>query len=101
MITWSPVSRLGVKSGLCRLPEGVTWLQVYGVACLTGIGFTMSLFIGTLAFETPEQLDAVRIGVLMASALSGILGVAVLRRALATPAATPAAADLRNLVNQT
>ena len=44
---------LGVTSGWCRLPDGVGWAQMYGVALLTGIGFTMSLFIGTLAFQDP------------------------------------------------
>ena len=73
---------LSVRTGLCRLPDGVSWLQTYGVACLTGIGFTMSLFIGTLAFDRPEHLDAVRLGVLMASACSAVLGVIVLRRTL-------------------
>jgi NhaA family Na+:H+ antiporter len=76
-------SFLSVKLGLCRLPRGVGWKQVYGVACLTGIGFTMSLFIGTLAFDTAEQLNAVRLGVIMGSVLSTILGVVVLKRAIA------------------
>jgi NhaA family Na+:H+ antiporter len=72
---------VAVKSGLARLPTGVNWLQVYGVACLTGVGFTMSLFIGSLAFSTPEALDQVRLGVLMGSVASGLLGFAVLRMA--------------------
>jgi len=94
---------LSVRAGLCRLPDGTTWQQAYGVACLTGIGFTMSLFIGTLAFETQEQLNAVRLGVLMASACSAVLGVLVLRRALAETSrgSNPAASGLPNLVNQT
>jgi len=74
---------LSVRAGLCRLPDGMTWRHTYGVACLTGIGFTMSLFIGTLAFDTPEQLNAVRLGVLMASACSAVVGVFVLRWVLA------------------
>jgi NhaA family Na+:H+ antiporter len=41
---------VGVKLGIARLPDGVTWLQIYGVSMLAGIGFTMSLFIGSLAF---------------------------------------------------
>jgi NhaA family Na+:H+ antiporter len=63
---------------LCRLPEGVSWLQFYGLALLTGIGFTMSLFIGTLAFTDPYLLYSVRFGVLAGSLLSGVLGVSVL-----------------------
>ncbi|NVK19990.1 MAG: Na+/H+ antiporter NhaA [Methylocystaceae bacterium] len=75
-------SWVSVKAGLCRLPKGVNWMQVYGVACLTGIGFTMSLFIGTLAFDTSEQLNAVRLGVIMGSVLSTALGVFVLKRSI-------------------
>ena len=71
-----------VKLGICRLPEGTTWLQVYGVAVLAGIGFTMSLFIGTLAYAGPEQAAAVRIGVLAGSTASALFGYAVLRFAL-------------------
>lgn len=76
-------SYIGAKTGLCRLPDGVNWAKVYGVACLTGIGFTMSLFIGTLAFDSSEQLNAVRLGVLMGSILSALLGFAILRWQLA------------------
>ncbi|MEM9432188.1 MAG: Na+/H+ antiporter NhaA, partial [Pseudomonadota bacterium] len=75
-------SWIGVKSGLCRLPEGISWLQVYGIACLTGVGFTMSLFIGTLAFDNAALLNDVRLGVLLGSTLSALLGVAVLRYTL-------------------
>ena len=70
---------LGNRFGLCSLPKDVTWPQIYGVALLAGIGFTMSLFIGTLAFSDPENAKAVRLGVLSGSTLSGILGYAVLR----------------------
>ena len=75
-------SWLGVRAGLCRLPDGVHWSHVYGVACLTGVGFTMSLFIGTLAFDSADQLNAVRLGVLMGSILSALVGYLVLQRAL-------------------
>ena len=75
--TWA-----SVRLGLSRLPDGVTWLQVYGVATLAGIGFTMSLFIGTLAFADPEHAAAVRIGVLSGSTLSAVLGYLILRFAL-------------------
>lgn len=70
---------VAVKAGLAKLPEGANWTQVYGIACLTGIGFTMSLFIGTLAFDGDETLNAVRLGVLMGSIASGVLGFIVLR----------------------
>jgi len=71
-----------VRLGLARLPEGVTWPQIYGVSVLAGIGFTMSLFIGTLAFNDPAQGAAVRVGVLSGSTLSAIAGYLLLRFAL-------------------
>nr|MDJ0937512.1 Na+/H+ antiporter NhaA [Kiloniellales bacterium] len=73
---------VGVRLGLCHLPSGVTWLQIYGVALLSGIGFTMSLFIGTLAYEGPAYSAGIRLGVLGGSILSGVLGYLVLRLAL-------------------
>lgn len=74
---------IATRLRLCSLPQGASWLQFYGVSALTGIGFTMSLFIGTLAFNDPEFGARVRIGVLTASVLSALLGYAVLRYALA------------------
>lgn len=68
-------------------PQGASWRQVHGVACLCGIGFTMSLFIGSLALPEEEQY-AVRLGVLGGSALSAALAVFVLRRG-ARPARGP------------
>jgi len=82
----------GVKLGIARLPEGVTWLQIYGASLLAGIGFTMSLFIGTLAFSDPEHAAAVRIGVLTGSLFSAIAGAVVLR--LASPAAAEETEEL-------
>ena len=79
---------VGVKSGLARLPEGIGWRHVYGVACLTGVGFTMSLFIGSLAFGANDTMNAVRLGVISGSVLSGLLGYAVLRAAAPRPAAS-------------
>lgn len=71
---------LTVNSGLARLPDGVTWQHIYGLACLAGIGFTMSLFIGGLSFADPALMNAVRLGVLSGSALSAVLGYAILYR---------------------
>ena len=70
---------VAVKIGIAKLPENVRWIQIYGVGCLAGIGFTMSLFIGTLAFRDPELINQVRLGVLMGSFASAILGYTVLR----------------------
>lgn len=67
-----------VKTGLARLPSGATWAQIYGIACLAGIGFTMSLFIGGLSFSDPTLMNEVRIGVLAGSILSGLLGYVAL-----------------------
>ena len=72
---------LAVRSGLAARPDGASWLQVYGVALLTGIGFTMSLFIGMLSFADPAHAAGVRIGVITGSLLSAIAGYAILRLA--------------------
>ena len=84
---------IGVKSGLARLPEGVGWRHVYGVACLTGVGFTMSLFIGSLAFGADETMNAVHLGVISGSILSGLLGFALLRATDPQPTSTQAPAE--------
>ncbi len=72
---------LAIRMGLAKLPEGSTWVQFYGVSLLCGIGFTMSLFIGNLAFPGSAHLiDEVKVGVLIGSVLSAIAGVLVLLR---------------------
>lgn len=78
-------SWLAVRLGFARLPEGMSWSRLYGVALLCGIGFTMSLFIGSLAFERagPEYHADVRLGILVGSLLSAIVGYLVLKFALA------------------
>ena len=63
-----------------RLPEGANWYQMAGLSCLAGIGFTMSLFIGGLAFG-PETMDQVRLGVIVGSLVSMVLGLAILMAA--------------------
>ncbi len=71
---------LAVRFGIAGRLRGATWLQVYGVAMLCGIGFTMSLFIGGLAFPgKPLLVEEAKIGILMGSLLSALLGYAVLR----------------------
>jgi len=72
------VTFLMIKFGLARLPHGATWRHIYGIACLAGIGFTMSLFIGSLRYSDAALLNLVRVGVLSVSALSGIVGYIVL-----------------------
>jgi NhaA family Na+:H+ antiporter len=65
--------------GLAAMPVGASWRSLYGVSILGGIGFTMSLFIGTLAFPDPQFEAQVRLGVLAGSLLSAIVGYVVLR----------------------
>ena len=65
--------------GLATLPAGASWRRLYGVAILGGIGFTMSLFIGTLAYVDGTRASEVRLGVLAGSLLSALVGYAVLR----------------------
>ena len=71
---------LAIKAGFARLPEGASWGQLLGVALICGIGFTMSLFIGLLAFDGNVALqDEVKVGILGGSLLAGIAGALVLR----------------------
>jgi len=74
-------SWLLIASGKARLPEGAATIHFVGVAVLCGIGFTMSLFIGSLAFNTAEYLTPLRLGVVLGSALSAACGYALLRLA--------------------
>jgi Na+:H+ antiporter, NhaA family len=68
-------SWLAVKQGWCQLPQGMTWRGVSLVGCLGGIGFTMSIFIATLAFADQQLLAAAKSGVLLASIAAGIIGL--------------------------
>jgi NhaA family Na+:H+ antiporter len=69
-----------VRLRLADLPAGVGWTALHGCAWLGGIGFTMSLFIASLAFEGTALLDSSKIGILSGSILAGIVGAVVLRR---------------------
>ena len=72
-----------IRLGIAEKPEGATWVQIYGVSMICGVGFTMSLFIGSLAFEDPagDQSFAapIRLGVLCGSLLSGVVGYFLVR----------------------
>jgi len=73
-----------VKLGIVKMPPGCSWPEVWGVSILCGIGFTMSLFIGELAFEGTSEVarllrDEAKIGILTGSLISAILGYTILR----------------------
>ncbi len=70
-------SGLAVRLGWCRLPPGVSWSGVCLVGLLAGIGFTMSIFIATLAFDSAHLLGAAKLGVLLASLTAALLGLAL------------------------
>ena len=72
-------SFVAVKLGVAQMPDNANWLTIYGVSVLTGIGFTMSLFVGNLAFaENIQYIDGVKIGVLAGSLLSTVFGYFIL-----------------------
>lgn len=75
LFTW-----ICVKLRLCRLPQQTTWLNIYAIAVLCGVGFTMSLFIGTLTFtgQNLENFVSVRLGVLVATIIAGVCGYGLL-----------------------
>lgn len=75
-------SWLAVRLGLASLPRGVTWGGVLVVGCVAGIGFTMALFIGALAFTDPAMLAVAKLSVLIASAVAGVLGLLIGCKAL-------------------
>jgi NhaA family Na+:H+ antiporter len=77
---------IAIKLGLARLPDGANWGGLYGVSILCGVGFTMSLFVGSLAFENTvinkDMIFDERLGIILGSLLSGIMGYIVLYLAL-------------------
>ena len=75
-------SWLGVRTGLASLPAGITWKQVFGVAVLCGIGFTMSLLIGGLAFADLDKVFDERLGIVLGSVLAGLVGYFYLNQVL-------------------
>lgn len=78
------LSWIGIRLGLASLPEGVNWRLLHGVTLLCGIGFTMSLFIASLAFEQSQTayFGLERLGILIGSLLSGVIGYLILRISL-------------------
>jgi NhaA family Na+:H+ antiporter len=75
-------SWLAIKSGRASMPEGTNWGMIYGASLLAGVGFTMSLFVSDLAFNSELLLNEAKIGILVGSLLSGIAGYVVLQKSL-------------------
>jgi NhaA family Na+:H+ antiporter len=75
---------VAIKSGFCKLPDEVSWMQLYGAALLCGVGFTMSLFIGSLAFEETGMnlMFDERLGIIFGSLISGLFGYLMLKKSL-------------------
>jgi NhaA family Na+:H+ antiporter len=84
---------LCIKLSIAPMPKGTNWRQLYGISLLCGIGFTMSLFIGSLAFEDPSYYAPVRLGVLTGSIVCAALGYLVLRSGTAPAAARSSPSD--------
>jgi NhaA family Na+:H+ antiporter len=75
---------IAIKLGFAKMPDNVNWTLLYGVAALCGVGFTMSLFVGSLAFEqdSTSPLFQDRLGIVIGSLISGVLGYLLIRRAV-------------------
>jgi len=70
-----------VKTG-ANLPDGVSWTQIWAASALAGIGFTMSIFIGDLAFSDPEEIAEAKVAILIASIVAGAWGAFLLNKFL-------------------
>ena len=89
-------SALAVRLGIAQLPSELNWRLLAGASLLCGIGFTMSLFIGSLAFADPARIADVKLGVLLGSIVSGLFGYSLLRFATAASAEPSRSARLTN-----
>ncbi len=86
-------AKLGEVTGLAQVPKAVTWRQLAAVGVLAGIGFTVSIFISSLAFDNPAHLTEAKTAVLCASAVGGLLGYITLRNAETTARVAGAGSD--------
>lgn len=75
-------SLIATKLGWCSLPFGVRFRHIVGVGFLAGIGFTMSIFVTLLAFDSPEVINSAKLVIILTSTLSAILGYTILRSSL-------------------
>ncbi len=85
LVLGKPIGILGAvwlvtRSGIASFPDGIRWQHMIGAACLAGIGFTMSLFVASLAFTDASVLDTAKISILVASAVAGSVGLVILSR---------------------
>jgi NhaA family Na+:H+ antiporter len=76
---------VAARAGVARLPEDVSWMQVAGVAAVAGIGFTVSIFIASLAFDSGRLVQEAKAGILAASFVASVVGASLLRAALPVP----------------
>jgi NhaA family Na+:H+ antiporter len=76
---------VATRLGLAQLPTNVTWLHVLGAAAFAGIGFTVSIFIATLAYDDQTLVDQAKLGILVASLVAGSIGALILRSIEKTP----------------
>ena len=83
-------SWMTVRAGLGRLPDGVGWGQLVGIAAVAGIGFTVSLFIAGLAFDDPALVGAAKVAILAASGISALGGALLVARSASSPSSPPA-----------
>ena len=74
----SAAAWVATRTGIARLPDGVTWRHIVGGAALAGIGFTVSLFVTGLAFSAPSLISDSKVGILAGSIVAGLLGAAIL-----------------------
>ncbi|HPJ79336.1 MAG TPA: Na+/H+ antiporter NhaA [Prolixibacteraceae bacterium] len=74
------VAWLGTKAGWAELPPGLSWKNIFGVALLGGIGFTMAIFVATLAFADEALLNQAKLGIFLGSILAGLTGFFILRK---------------------
>jgi Na+:H+ antiporter, NhaA family len=76
---------IAARARIARLPEGVGWMQLTGVAAVAGIGFTVSIFIASLAFDAERLARQAKVGILAASFIASVLGAILLRAAPSSP----------------
>lgn len=82
-------SAIAVRLGIGRLPAGATWRHMLGLSTVAGVGFTVALFVTSLSFDAPGAGDAAKIGILVGSAVAGVLGYTCLRTTSGSAPARP------------